>query len=937
MLKIVSLVLLIVIGLAAIYAQVNIVNSVNAPDLPNFSGNVRTIAAGSLIIPMDPNLQVLVPGSGKISVLPYGLVIRSLWANISVSWAISTGKGLNGVDFTATTSRSNWQSLASAGTAAASTSWSGWQTTQVTSYSGGPLIIPAQYVNKALAAWQQWQANPAAYLTTVDAGVYNSVAVHILQQATTIDIRHTIYTRPFIGVSNLAGNAPTQTAMMGCVYANSTRQCPQTGGYGAGAIFSGGKPGCKAFSPNDHAGLDWGTHYNTYDCPADVARLTSESCLSTFSEPHWQWDNSNGPSYISAVRQFVFSGANFFAQCASIGSYETYAGEGTNTGTFMSQYGELALRNDNGINNNDQTSQNTVTNYADLPVNQYVGEMSSNMWGTVPDFYNKFANGNVKPAGFTGSSGQPTDDGYNNFKTNAFPLVTNIYNSQADGTSQGRNVYVASGAKYNSDLQLGSNVWYLGGHQWVNLATPGAENNRRFFFNAILVPASRPAICGFSFCEAGTSCDPRNVCETCTCDPSGSSFKYTPIAGCCLSNTDCTADCTVCVASSHTCELVPGCCSNNVNCTGSCQTCQNTNAAGVGTCAGTAGCCTADANCTTTSKCIHCIDQACVRTPAPACCDAPSDCTGTCMTCNGNNTCDRVQPLSSCCLSSSDCGGDPCMACNTASNTCYKVPGCCNTKTDCGTSPCVECNAAHACYNKDDCCTVDGQCGACQVCSNSTNTCIASPDANCCTIGSTDCGTCRRCAPATGGASTCLNIADCCITSGDCTTCQQCVNSTCQAVDNCCRYDSDCQGCDTCQNYTCTTTYDLSCCYSNNDCEIARQELMLNPNATDIPQCDLVCNFDNTGNTVSNANATGVCQSVCTSPKNWTGLIVGLAAGVPLGLLCLAAVAAGLIAFLLWKKDALTGALLSKGTDPGMNANVNPAFDSPIKVQSSGL
>eukprot|EP01088_Endostelium_zonatum_P004620 TRINITY_DN1592_c0_g1_i1.p1 TRINITY_DN1592_c0_g1~~TRINITY_DN1592_c0_g1_i1.p1 ORF type:complete len:955 (+),score=154.98 TRINITY_DN1592_c0_g1_i1:363-3227(+) len=929
--KVIS-VLLLVISLTFCFAQINIQNNVNAPDLPNFGGNPRLIAAGSLIIPMD-GLQVTVPSTGKPSVLPYGLLIRSLYDNVTASWAIKTGKQLADVDFTANTGRSNWAALAAAGESASDTNWGGWGSRGITSYAGGPFIIPAQYARKALRQWAAWRANPSAYLKTVDGNVYNGVQIHVLLEATTIDIRHSLFTRPFVGVSNLAGNAPTQTAMMGCVYKGNTRQCPQTGGYGAGAIFNGGGPGCKAFEPQDHAGLDWGVHYDTYDCPEQVARLTSESCLSTFSEPHWQWDSTSGPSYISAVKQFVTSGANFFAQCASVGSYESFASGGTD-GTFMSNYGQLGLKVDNGINNNDATSQNTVTNYADLPVNQYMGRMSSNMWGTIPDFYNKFSNNDQSPAGFVGTNGYPSEGAYNDFKTNAFPLVTNIYNSQGDGASKGRNVYVASGAKYNPNLQLGSNVWYLGGHQWVNLATPGAENNRRFFFNAILVPASRPASCGFSFCEPGTSCDPRNRCETCVCDPSGTNFRYTPIAGCCLNNGGCTADCTVCNSNTHSCELSPGCCSTNVNCTGDCQSCQNQNSNGVGTCSGTPGCCTTDNQCTTTSKCVHCVSQACIRTPAPDCCDAASDCTGQCMTCNSSNVCGRQQPLSSCCLTKSDCGTDACMQCNTNTNQCYKIPGCCNVKDDCGPGACVQCNSSsHTCYNKDGCCTTDGQCGACQECSNTTNSCVASSDANCCTTND-DCGVCRRCVVGVGGAKTCLNIPDCCVNSGDCTSCQYCSNSTCAAVESCCAYDSDCKGCDVCKNFTCVANNDLSCCFSNDDCEIARQIMMSNPNATDIPECDLVCYKDFSTRA---ANGTGVCQSVCSSPRNWTGLIVGLAAGVPLGLLCLAAIAGGLVGFLLWKKDALTGALLNKGADPGMNANTNPAFDNPVTVGTSGL
>jgi len=936
------LLFIITISVAVIYAQnqISIQNSVNAPDVPGFITNLRTISAGSLIIPMDPATQVLVPKTGKQSVLPYGLVIRTLWANISVSWAINTGKSLGGVDFAAQTARSNWQNIATAGAAAGSTSWSGWASSGTTSYSGGPFIIPQQYVSRALTAWQQWQSNPGSYFLTVDPSVYNTVNVHILQEDTVIDIRHVMNTHPKIGVSNLAGNAGTQTAMMGCIYQATPRTpgCPTQNGNGAGALFKGGKAGCTAFNPQDHAGLDWNVHYETYDCGSNVSALTGATCLATFSEPHWQWDTTSGPTYISAVKQFVYSGANFFAQCASTQSYETYASETQGTGTFMSTNGIVPLKADDGINDNDATSQNTITNYADLPVNQYVGEMSSYMWGVVPDFYNGFPNNDATPTSYTGYSGEtPTESSYNNFKTNAFPLVTNLYNSQSDRDSKGRPVYVASGAKYNPDLQLGSNIWYLGGHSWVNLPNPGTENNRRFFFNAMLVPANRPVSCGFTFCTAGTTCDSRNACETCQCNAAGSGPTYTPIAGCCLNNTGCSDPCTTCNTNSHTCVVTPGCCLQGThNCTGDCQECSSTSASTAGTCVSKPSCCTTDPQCTTTSKCVHCVDSACVQIPAPACCDSSSDCTDTCMTCSSNNTCERITPLQNCCLSNSDCGGDACQACNLQTNKCYKVPGCCDSAADCGTNPCVGCGSDHKCYNLADCCTLTAQCGTCQVCDNSTNKCTASPDQDCCDVTiPNSCGTCRTCSVGVGGARTCTNIQQCCVTSGDCENCQTCNTNTsqCEAIPNCCTYDTDCGGCDKCDNATCVTSYELNCCYSDNDCEIARQEMLLNPNATDIPPCALICNFANSGG----QNSSGVCQSVCVSPKNWTGLIVGLAAGVPLGLLFLLALAAGLIAFLLWKKDAITGALLTKGAGIGQNAQTNPAFESPVTIGTSGF
>jgi len=431
----------------------------------------------------------------------------------------------------------------------------------------------------------------------------------------------------------------------------------------------------------------------------------------------------------------------------------------------------------------------------------------------------------------------------------------------------------------------------------------------------------------------GQACDPRNKCETCVCDASGSGFKYTNIAGCCLSNANCTGACQVCNTNSATCQLTPGCCSPGagITCSGACQACASINANGVGTCQGQAGCCTQDNQCTTTSKCIHCVGNACVRTDAPACCDSATDCTQTCFTCNSTNVCGRIQPLSSCCLANSDCGTDVCKICNAATHTCVSKPGCCNVNTDCGTSPCVQCTADHSCVRVDGCCESDDQCGACLQC-GSAHTCVASADAACC-VEDEDCGSCKRCAAGSGGAKTCLPITDCCLTSSDCEVCQNCTASQCVPVDSCCRFDADCQGCDVCTDYKCVRNYDLGCCFTSEDCTVARNILLQDNNSTgnaNVTDCDLSCY-------IAPGAQTGQCQAVCTTPKDYTGLIVGLAVGIPLGLAALAALAA-IVAFIFYRKrDALTKNFTRKDPNLGAGSQTNPLHVAAIPVVNSPL
>eukprot|EP01088_Endostelium_zonatum_P022103 TRINITY_DN91_c0_g2_i1.p1 TRINITY_DN91_c0_g2~~TRINITY_DN91_c0_g2_i1.p1 ORF type:complete len:939 (-),score=172.36 TRINITY_DN91_c0_g2_i1:111-2927(-) len=909
--------------------DVTVTNPLNAPDLPGFQSNFRTIPAGSLIIPMDPSTQTLDTNTGFISLLPYGLVIRTLYSNVSVSWAIATGKQLSGADFSAVTSRAKFVDIANAqGQAAISATWNGWKNTGSTTYYGGPFIILAQNVRKVLTAWNTWKSNPSSQFFTVDPSVYDTVSVHYLTTPVVVDIRHTINTKPFVAVSNLNGNAPTQTAMLGCVFQNSTRACPTEKGNGWGAVFGSGSPGCKAFQGQDHAGLEFGIHYATYDCGSQVAALTGTTCLATFSEPHWEWTSTTGPSYINALKQFVYGGANFIAQCASIDSYENQ-GSTAGTGTFLTTNGIWGYYN---INSDESNWVNTITNYPDLPISQYVGPVSSTPWGYISDFYNLFSQPDSVPSGWQVPNNTNVPAAYNNFQAGGYPIVTNIYDSTRDWVV-GRNIYLVAGAKYNLQNPTGSNVLYLSGHTWAGTTTAGTENGRRIFLNAILIPAFRPAACGFTFCTPGTACDPRNACETCVCDASGSGFRYTSIPGCCLSTANCSSQpCTACNTNTNKCEFVPGCCTNSITCPGACTDCQQMNSNGVGTCQGKQGCCTLDSQCTNSSVCVHCTDNACVRTPAPACCDAATDCTDTCFTCNSSNVCGRIQPLSDCCLNNIDCGSNPCLICDPNSRKCIAKPGCCNYATDCGTSPCVTCTPQNTCVRKDKCCENSDQCGSCQECSDTTHVCGPSSDASCCTVDA-DCGSCRRCSTAVGGAKTCTPITDCCLTSADCEVCNNCTASQCTLIEGCCRFDLDCSGCTVCTDYRCVPSQgDLGCCLNAGDCAVARDWLLNHKNVTTnetISSCDYNCVFTST------RNSTGTCQPVCTTPKNYTGLIVGLAVGIPLALLALLALAAIIAIILFKKRDALTTKFVRKNPDMGADTYTSPIHESAIKVQSS--
>ena len=83
------LALLTVGPIAAVQAQ-----SASDPDLPGAQASFETIPAGSLVIPMDNNLQAL--NGTPFNLKAYGLLNALLHRNIPVKWAIAAGKAKDG-------------------------------------------------------------------------------------------------------------------------------------------------------------------------------------------------------------------------------------------------------------------------------------------------------------------------------------------------------------------------------------------------------------------------------------------------------------------------------------------------------------------------------------------------------------------------------------------------------------------------------------------------------------------------------------------------------------------------------------------------------------------------------------------------------------------------------------------------------------------------
>ena len=140
-----------------------------ADDLPGPPSHLETVPTGSLVIPMDNNLQNLV---SPFNIKAYGLASLLLNSGVPMKWAIRAGKAKDGIDFTATAQR-----IAPSAGAAGSVN-----------FAGGPFIIHRDFAQLAMAYIASFGGNVVVYQLTADA---------------TVDVRYDLHHRPNIAVNTV--------------------------------------------------------------------------------------------------------------------------------------------------------------------------------------------------------------------------------------------------------------------------------------------------------------------------------------------------------------------------------------------------------------------------------------------------------------------------------------------------------------------------------------------------------------------------------------------------------------------------------------------------------------------------------------------------------------------------------------------------------------
>ena len=232
------------------------------------------------------------------------------------------------------------------------------------------------------------------------------------------------------------------------------------------------RPKIAVFSNGGHEGIQ--------SAMLDSARITNyfvenagdfgglAACYTFCSEAHWQYNTPPGDPITSNLApvqnivDFVNEGGNFLAMCAGIDLYENHQPKG---GHFQTTEGIIP-------------GNNTITNTSynpDMAYNQYQGIVYQKS-GLIASFW-PAASSVYKPEMYYGVSKPTATD-----------------------------TVVATGSHLADPDSIGSNVFYLGGHNYgaggdapVNtptVNTPNTDvtliNGCRMYLNATLVPAKRP-------------------------------------------------------------------------------------------------------------------------------------------------------------------------------------------------------------------------------------------------------------------------------------------------------------------------------------------------------------------------------------------------------------------------------------------------------------
>ena len=242
-------------------------NTISETSIEDITSSFQDFPAGTLVIPMDNDLQGRNNSLGGYNLMSYGLVVRLLHADIPVQWAINSTKAKDGIDFSANSKRVYPSETASGNF----------------NFKGGAFVIQPGKEAEAEVIINEFNNSIIPGL-----GLNNNLKVKVnvyeLTAITPIEIKHVLLHKPKAAVLNNGGNEDIHVRML------------------------------------QYAGLVEGDFYELDLLASDIE---VDDCYTFISEAHAE-ENSVAEQEVNAIKAFVLSGGNFLAQCAAGRSYEQF-------------------------------------------------------------------------------------------------------------------------------------------------------------------------------------------------------------------------------------------------------------------------------------------------------------------------------------------------------------------------------------------------------------------------------------------------------------------------------------------------------------------------------------------------------------------------------------------------------------------------------------
>jgi uncharacterized repeat protein (TIGR01451 family) len=257
-------------------------------------------------------------------------------------------------------------------------------------FRAGPLVVPRYFAPQAMTVVQAFNARGG------------NVAVFELLDDELVDVRYDIAFKPRVLVGD--SNTDIHTSIL-----------------------------ANAWVPT--------TNYTSATISA--ATIGGFTCASLVTEPH-----NTATVGIAAVANFLASGGNFLAQCASVNTYENHPSGGFQT------TGGITISN-----------VSTVLAYPnpDLAISQFDGVLETAPGGSEQDWF-----------------------------LNVGSVFRNLGHAIAQNTGISSNRFALTASKLYGDA--GGMAFYLGGHEYKGTDI-GSINGHRVLLNAMLIPATRDVTC----------------------------------------------------------------------------------------------------------------------------------------------------------------------------------------------------------------------------------------------------------------------------------------------------------------------------------------------------------------------------------------------------------------------------------------------------------